>query len=161
MDQDSIRRYIADTFDGVDILIPTDGIAAGDTFFYYDPERNLDPKGKWPFATIVTKDYGEFDCASNLNRTGVFRLNIGVSPDTYRSLFGPQPSARDAAGVVDSGHDFTALDQLLPHPVYAPQSWVCVLNPSPETLQILRPLVAEAYHLAVRRLTRGRPAEES
>src|SRR3954452_9731599 len=132
MNEVEITRYISDTFPGVEVQVASreDGspeIAWGDSFFFYDPSRDLPADRRFPFATIVTKDYGEFDCASNLNRPGVFRLNIGVSPDTYRSLFGPQPSARDAAGVVDSGHDFTALGQLLPHPVYAPQSWVCVL----------------------------------
>ena len=51
----------------------------GDTFFIYDPERNLEGSRRFPFATIVTKDYAEFDNASDLDRPGVFRLNIGVS----------------------------------------------------------------------------------
>jgi hypothetical protein len=166
MDEASIIRYIADAFAGVDVVQPTDAsggpeIAWGDTFFIYDPERDLEPKRRWPFATIVTKDYGDFDRAPNLNRPGVFRLNIGVSKETYRSWFGPQPSPPDAAGVVDTGHDFTALDQILPHPFYAPQSWVCVLNPSEATFQAVQPLLAEAYDLAVRRFGRGRSEEES
>ena len=41
-----------------------------------------------PFATIVTKDYTGFDTASDLNRPGVFRLNVGVGRDTFRALFG-------------------------------------------------------------------------
>src|SRR6266849_120918 len=114
MDQASIIQYIAEPFAGVDVVSPTDGVGAGDTFFSYDPERNLDPKHRFPFATIVTKDYGEFDCASNLNRPGVFRLNIGLGKDTYRSLFGPQPAAPGEAGAVDTGHDFAALDQAMP-----------------------------------------------
>jgi hypothetical protein len=109
----------------------------------------------------VTKDYGDFDRASNLNRSGVFRLNIGIGKDTYRSLFGPQPSPPGAGGVVDTGHDFTTLDQILPHPVYAPQSWVCVLNPSDATFEAVRPLHAEAYDLAVRRYARTQPPAES
>jgi Family of unknown function (DUF6194) len=164
MDESSIIRYITDTFAGVDVLRPgaddEPAIARGDTFFSYDPDRNLEPKHRFPFATIVTKDYGEFDRASNLDRPGVFRLNIGISKETYRSLFGPQPSPPAANGVVDTGHDFTALDQLIPHPVYAPQSWVCVLNPSDATFETVRPLLAEAYDLAVKRFTRARPAQE-
>ena len=148
MDQSAIVRYIAETFSGVDIVTPTDGIASGDTFFIYDPDRNLDEKQRFPFATIVTKDYGEFDNASNLNRPGVFRLNIGVSRDTYRSLLG---SPSTAAGEGETRHDFTVLDQLLPHPVYAAQSWVCVLNPSDETFELVRPLLAEAYERVARR----------
>lgn len=166
MDEVAITRYITDTFEGVEVTVASaenkaPEIAWGDTFFSYDPERNLEPQHKWPFATIVTKDYGEFDCASNLNRPGVFRLNIGVSKATYRSLFGPQPKAPGASGVVETGHDFTALDQIMPHPVYAPQSWVCVLNPGEATFQAVQPLLAEAYQLAVRKLARRQRADES
>src|SRR5215813_12940226 len=118
MDEASITRYITDTFAGVHVVVasPDDGspeIAWGDSFFSYDPERQLPPARRFPFATIVTKDYGDFDCASQLNRTGVFRLNIGVSKETYRSLFGPQPSSPPVGGVVATGHDFATLDQLL------------------------------------------------
>ena len=45
---------------------------------------------------------------SNLDREGVFRLNLGVS-------------------------------------------WVCVLNPSDATVMEIRPLIDEAYRIAVRR----------
>jgi len=161
MDQGSIIHEITATFAGVDVVTPTDGVGSGDTFFSYDPDRNLDPKHRFPFVTIVTKDYGDFDHASNLNRPGVFRLNIGISKQTYRSLFGPQPSPSGAAGAVDTGHDYTALDQLLPHPVYASQSWVCVLNPSVETFQTVKPLLAEAYDRAVRRQTKKRPVDDA
>ena len=161
MDQDAIIRYVLENCPGVDVVRPTDGIAAGDTFFIYDPDRKLDPQRRFPFATIVTNDYGDFDRASNLDRPGVFRLNVGVSRDTYRSLFGPQPSPPGAAGHVDTGHDFAALDQLMPHPVYAPQSWVSVLNPSAATFERLRPLLAEAYERAVRRHDRAQPLDKS
>ena len=144
MDQEAIRKYIGDTFAGVDIEVPTEGIPAGDSFFIYDPQRNLEGKGRFPFATIVTKDYAEFDNASNLNRPGVFRLNIGVSRDRFRTLFPTQAE-----------YDYTALDTLMPHPVYASQSWISVLNPSDETFRGLQPLLAEAYDIAVKRITRG------
>src|SRR5260221_4823314 len=125
MDAACITKYIRDTFSGVEVLIASEEtgspeIAWGDTFFHYGADR------RWPFATIVTKDYGDFDCASNLNRPGVFRLNIGVSKETFRKLFGSQafsstatesnsPKSNDAA---ESGYDFAALDQIMPHPVY-------------------------------------------
>jgi hypothetical protein len=163
--ENSITRYIASTFAGVDVVVACreagdPEIAWGDTFFIYDPDRNLEPKHRFPFATIVTKDYGDFDRASNLNRAGVFRLNVGVSKSTYHSLFGPQPSPPGPGGIVETGHDFTALDQIMPHPVYAPQSWVCVLNPSEATFEAVRPLLAEAYDLAVKRHAKVRSAKE-
>ena len=143
MDQDAIIQYITETFTGVEVMQPTDGPGAGDTFIFYDPQRNLDPTHRMPFATIVTKDYGDFDNASQLHRPHVFRLNIGVSRDTFRALFGPPVSAPSEQS---TPYDFAALDRLMPHPVYAPQSWVCVLNPSPATFfEAVRPLLADAY----------------
>jgi len=88
-----------------------------------------------PFTTIATAD-NEGDRVSNLDRPGVFRLNIGVSKQTFQVLFG--------TGKVDvSAYDFTALDTIMPHPDYAAQSWLCVLNPGDTTFQQLRPLLSE------------------
>ncbi len=79
-----------------------------------------------------------------------FRLNIGIGKPTYHALFGAQPSPSDADSDGKSDYDFTALDQVLPHPVYGRMYWVCVLNPSEATFQtVVRPLLAEAYDLAV------------
>jgi hypothetical protein len=145
VDEASITRYIANTFKGVDVEVGSresgaPELAWGDTFFIYDPERNLEGARRFPFATIVTKDYGDFDNASKLDRPGVFRLNIGVSKETYAKLFGG-----------DAEYDFTALDQLVPHPVYGRNHFVCVLNPSDSTFDELKPLLKEAYEIAVKR----------
>lgn len=166
MDQGSITQYIADTFDGVDIVVGSETagspeVAWGDTFFIYDPDRKLPPNRQMPFATIVTKDYGDFDRASNLDRPGVFRLNVGVGKETYQSLFGGQTAASEADGAADADYDFTALDRIMPHPVYGRMNWVCVLNPSNATFQAMRPFLAEAYDLAVSRHAKARPAEGS
>lgn len=69
----SITRYIQSTLPGVDLMVASaehgaPDLAWGDTFFFYDPGRRLEGATKFPFATIVTKDYGEFDNASKLNR---------------------------------------------------------------------------------------------
>lgn len=152
VDEAAIRDYVSRTFDGVDVEIASrEGgapeIAWGDTFFIYDPNRNLEGPRRFPFATIVTKDYGDFDNASNLNRDGVFRLNIGVSKETFEVLF-------------REGHyDFATLDQLMPHPVYGKNHFVSVLNPSDATFEKVKPLLAEAYEIAVSRLRpRGKKA---
>ena len=145
MDEAAIREFVAANYPGVDVQVASADngapeMAWGDTFFIHDPDRNLEGSRRFPFATIVTKDYCDFDDMSNLNREGVFRLNIGVSKETYRSLF------------PDEGeHDFTALDTLMPHPVYGVNHWVCVLNPSDATFDGIRPLLDEAYEIAVRR----------
>src|SRR5579859_2507130 len=140
MDQHEITTHITTAFPNVEA-----SSAMGYLFFFVGSER------KMPFATIATED-NEYDRASNLDRPSVFRLNIGVRKETYRALFGPQPAAPDdPTGVVDTGHDFTALDQLMPHPTYAPQSWICVLNPGDNTLPQVRTLLAEAYDIAEQR----------
>ena len=148
MDQEAIIRYMTETFAGLDLLRPTDGPGAGDTFIYYDPQRDRDPSHSQPFVTIVTKDYGEFDNRSQLDRPGVFRLNMNVSRETFRALVGYAPGEASAKS---AAYDFAALDQLMPHPVYGPQSWVCVLNPSPETFEAIKPLLAEAHSIAAKR----------
>jgi hypothetical protein len=140
MNEASVIQYITDTFEGIESVTID---STGDTFFFYDPDH------KFPFATLVTTDYN--DSFSNLNRPSVFRLNIGISKQTYLSLFGSRPSQPSSSGDGDAdggGHDydFTALDQLMPHPVYGRMYWVCVLNPSDATFEtVVRPLLAEAY----------------
>lgn len=141
MDASSIALHISSTFADVYPLA-----AWGETSFFYNPCQQL-PRGVY-FATIKDKD-GENDRASDLNRPDVFRLNIGISKSTYRSLFGLQPTRPSAGGVVETGHDFTALNQLTPHPVYGWMSWVSVLNPSTSTFETIKPLLLEAHGLAV------------
>jgi Family of unknown function (DUF6194) len=135
MDEVSIATYITSTFANVET-----GDNFGYTFFFYGADHML------PFATLAHSD-NEYERISNLDRTGVFRLNLGVSRQTFQALFG--------AGKVDlSAYDFTALDILMPHPDYAAQSFICVLNPSAATFETLRPMLAEAYELARKRNTR-------
>jgi hypothetical protein len=89
----------------------------GAAFFSLDPEKH------WPnYATIVWTD--DFDQTSNLSRPGVFRLNMGVGPATFEKLVG---------GVTDP--DYTMMDRILPHPVYARQGWISILNPSDATMR--------------------------
>jgi hypothetical protein len=156
MDEAAITDFITKTFAGVHGMVASQEsgapeVAWGDSFFFYDPDR-MPSNQRFPFATIVTKDYGDFDCASHLNRSGIFRLNIGVGKQTYEKLFGARPRHPETEDGDDPtrGYDFAALDRLLPHPVYGRQYWVCVLNPSAATFQsVVRPLLAEAYALAV------------
>lgn len=78
----------------------------------------------------------------------MFRLNVGVSKDTFRALFSHLPTEDSTTS---TGYDFAAVDRLMPHPAYARQSWMCVLNPSAETFEAVKPLLAEAYSIVVTR----------
>lgn len=132
MDDTAMAQYITDSFAGVETASNF-----GYTFFFYGPDRMR------PFATLSASD-NEHDRFSNLDRPGVFRLNIGVGKPTFQSLFG--------TGKVDVGtYDFTALNQVMPHPEYAAQHFVCELNPSGVTLEQVQALLTEAYGLAVQR----------
>jgi hypothetical protein len=125
-DHDTVVGYITETFPGVDIVT-----AMGATFFSLDPEKH------WPnFATIVTTDEHDTGSPSNLtDRPDVFRLNIGLSRDTFDRLVG---------GAIEP--DYAALDRVVPHPVYARQHWVSILSPSGETFEsVVKPLLREAH----------------
>ncbi len=118
----------------------------GETSLFYNPDGAL-PSGVY-FCTIKEQD-GANDAASRLDRPGVFRVALGLPRHRYEERFGPRPARPVKGGVVATGHDFAALDVLMPHPVYAWMGWVQVLSPSAETFADLRPLLAEAYDAVV------------
>ncbi|MCA9890064.1 MAG: hypothetical protein KC546_16915 [Anaerolineae bacterium] len=110
----------------------------GYTFFFVGDEHRL------PFVTIGHSD-NEFDTVSSLNRDGIFRINIGVSKKTFESL------------LVNSGSeviDYSVLDVFLPHPHYAKQNFICILNPTGENANITKQLIVEAHSIAASRLQR-------
>jgi hypothetical protein len=121
---DEIRHWITTTYP--DTVIAE---AMGARFFSLD-ERH------WPnFATIVTTDEHDMGAPSELTRPGVFRLNIGVGKASFERLVGSMTEP-----------DYTALDTLLPHPVYAKQRWIAILNPTWQTFEeTVQPLIAEAH----------------
>jgi hypothetical protein len=118
----------------------------GERALFYNPDGEL-PRGTYCF-TLKERD-GDNDRASALSRPGVYRVNLGLSTADYRERFGEPPARPPKGGVVDTGHDFATLDELMPHPVYAWAGWVCVLSPSDETVEALWPVVDAAYERAV------------
>ena len=159
MNETEISQYITETLEGVDFVTN-----AGNSFFFYNPDTNVPPDHRFPFVTLVMND--QYDQFSNLDRPSIFRLNIGISKQTFRSLFGDsaRSSGKDGAETSDenlSNYDFTALDQVMPHPLYGRMYWVCVLNPSEETFKAkVQQLLVEAYDIAVskyKRLAARRP----
>lgn len=132
MSESSITKYITQTFPNVETTTNF-----GYTFFFYREERIH------AFATIASTG-NAYEIVSRLDRPGVYRLNIGVSRETFKSLFG-------AEKVNVSDYDFTALDTILPHPDYSAQLFICVLSPSDATFEQVRPLLAEAYEIAIRK----------
>ncbi len=122
---EAIKRTILETWPETDVTE-----ALGAWFFSLDAEKH------WPnYATIVTTDEHDEGAPSNLARPGVFRLNIGVGRETFQRLVG---------GKVEP--DYAAFEQILPHPVYAKQLWISILNPSDATFRdVVIPLLTEAH----------------
>jgi hypothetical protein len=120
----------------------------GEKSLFYNPD-NLLPKGIY-FATIKEVD-GPNDKASKLDRGGVYRLNFGVTKATYEKLFGTKPARPTKGGIVNTGHDFTALNYLTPHPIYAWLYWVSILNPEDVVLERVSKLLEESYQQVLKK----------
>lgn len=152
MTEDDIIRFVTG-LPGVVAVTASEGdgspeVAWGDTFFSYDPEGDLPADRRFPFATIVTKDYAGFDTASNLDRPGVFRLNIAVGRTEFQELVGYPPAAHADH---HTRFDYSATDRLMPHPVYAVQAWVSIVNPGEATAAQAQSLLTRAHARAARR----------
>ncbi|HEY6809820.1 MAG TPA: DUF6194 family protein [Propionibacteriaceae bacterium] len=125
--------------------------AWGDSFFFYDPEGNLPENQRLPFATVVIHDYAGWDTESNLDRDGIFRVSIAIGRSGFERLLGYPPATQSAR---QAEFDYAATDVLLPHPLYASQGWVSILNPGDQTSAQLRDLLDEAHGLAAGRHAR-------
>lgn len=133
-DLDSMIRLIEDRF-------PEAAVATIDTVVFF----SLDEK-QWPnFATVVWTDEHDEGAPSNLARPGVYRVNVGVGRESFERLVGSMDDP-----------DYSAFDRFLPHPVYAKQHWISILNPSDETVsKELMPLIEEGYERLAARRRRG------
>jgi Family of unknown function (DUF6194) len=123
-DPEAIRAEILERYPGT---VVAEGLGA--TFFSLNESH-------WPnYATIVTTDEHDEGAPSNLARPGVFRLNVGVGRETFERLVGSMDSP-----------DYAEFDVILPHPVYANQRWISIVNPSDGTFRdVVLPLIAEAH----------------
>ena len=123
-DPEAIARFIRETYPETVVAEALDA-----TFFSLDEKH-------WPnYATIVRTDEHDEGTPSDLARPGAFRLNIGVGRETFQRLVGSMESP-----------DYAAYDRVLPHPDYARQHWISILNPSDTTYrEVVLPLLAEAH----------------
>lgn len=147
--EDEIVELVA-RMPGVATLVASEAngapeIAWGDSFFFYDPDGNIPADRRLPFATIVIKDYEGFDEASRLNRPDVFRLNIAVGRARFEALVGYPPAQHVER---QEQIDYSVLDTVMPHPLYATQAWVSIINPSAASSAHVRSLVEEAHRRA-------------
>lgn len=135
-DVDAITRLILETWP--ETVVAT---IEGATFFSLDASN-------WPnYATIVWTDDFDDGAPSALARAGVFRVNIGIGKERFEALVGSMAHP-----------DHAVFDRVVPHPVYARQRWVSILNPSAATMHdLVVPLLTEAHdRLAAQRQRQGR-----
>ena len=112
----------------------------GNRFFYVGAERMR------PFATIVLRNMPGFDEDSDLDRPGVFRINIDLGREEFERQFGYPPRRfRDH----QSDIDFSETNRHMPHPVYGTQAWACILNPAPRRADIDQ-LIRHSHQRALR-----------
>ena len=152
MAPEDVKEYVLSTYKGV-VFKPF----WGDLSFFYNPQNRFS-NGTY-FATLKLQD-GENDRASQISRDGVWRLNLGLTPKTYRDVLGQQPSRPPKGEPVEGPWNFTELDRLMPHPCYGWMSWVAILSPSHASFETLKPLFDDAYGKAVKAFEKRVRAEQ-
>ena len=140
MTPDEVLKYCLENLEGT-VLVNS----WGERGIFYNP-GNVLKRGVY-VLTVKEKD-GDNDKSSNLDRENVYRVNIGVRKKTFIERFGDVPKRPAKGCTVDADYDFSAIDRIIPHPVYAWMGWICSLNPSKETFEELKPLIQEAYEYA-------------
>ena len=149
-----VRAWIERSLPGV-VTTVTD---EGDAFCFYDPDGVTDPANRFPFVTLISNDH-PYDAASRLDRDAeTFRVNVQMDREQYEARFGEAPRQPAGHATIDTGADYAATDQLLPHPLYSPMHWVCVVNPGPATFADLRELLTQAHQKARRQYERRYPS---
>lgn len=140
MAPDEILKYCLENLDGT-VLVSS----WGERGIFYNPDGKL-KRGIY-ILTVKEKD-GDHDKSSMLDRKDIYRVNLGVRKDTFSRIFGPTPKRPAKGGAVDMDYDFSLINTILPHPVYAWMGWICILNPSEERFEELKPFIQEAYECA-------------
>jgi hypothetical protein len=143
MELDDLVTWIRSNLAGVRVVVASKENGApegswGYVFVMHDVPA--DTRAGFPFTTIVTQDQPGFDDRSRLDRAGAFRVNIQVGRKRAAELLGRTSATSDLDDV-----DFAEVDHLLPHPVYAPQGYVSIVNPGDGTTELVRQLIREAH----------------
>lgn len=140
INESTIETYLLKTYKDIN---PVN--SWGERSYFVNPEMKL-KRGSY-FATVKSKD-GENDKASHLNRTGVFRLNIGLTSEKYEEIFGLRPPRPPKGGVIKGNFDFQALNIFMPHPVYGWGGWIAINNPDRDNFEKSKEYLDIAYEKA-------------
>lgn len=149
MTAQELENWILNHYDG---LIVTN--AYRERSFFYNPDRSL-PKGVY-FATIK-ESHGPNDKSSNLDRDNVYRLSLGVGKKNYQELFGAIPKRPEKGEIVDLEMNFTELQKLMPHPIYAWLNWIAILSPNIENVEMIKHLFDISYEKVTHSFQKKQP----
>ena len=138
----ALKDYILEEFEGVNCVN-----SWGESSFFYNLNDRL-PRGTY-FCTLKEKD-GDNDKGSDINRVDVYRFNFGLPEKQFVELFGEKPKRPEKGQTIEGPWDFTALNILMPHPIYGWMGWVAILNPTHESFSRIKPLLSLAYLKAVK-----------
>ncbi|WP_257396413.1 DUF6194 family protein [Campylobacter lari] len=134
---DFIQEYIKSNFKGLVYKF-----TYKEHSFFYNLDRVL--KNGVYFCTIKEND-GINDKASNLNREGVFCLSCSLCDQDYQNLFGQKPK-KALKGKVDSlNYDFSMLDLIMPHSIYAYMGYIYINNLSRKNLKFSKIILS--FHI--------------
>ena len=137
MNSSELELWILQNYEG---LLVTN--AYRERSFFFNPDKSL-LKGIY-FATIKESD-GPNDRASKLDREGIYRLSIGIGKRQYKEMFGEIPKRPAKGNIVSLDLDFSILNEVVPHPIYAWMGWICILNPELEKIDSIKNLLDISY----------------
>lgn len=123
-----------------------------DRFFFLGAEQRR------PFATIVQSDVPGWDEESQLNRPGVFRLNMELGTAEFERLFGYPPSEADTRR---EPLGYARADVVQPHPSYGSYGWASIINPARGSMPEVDRLLAHAHARHNRGARAGKSGEDA
>jgi hypothetical protein len=138
-----LTHFLLEKFPGLIVIK-----AWGETSFFFNPDGSSS-RGTY-FCTIKEKN-GKNDQSSALDRPEIYRFSFALARATFLELFGSIPQRPPKGGIITGPHDFTQLDTLLPHPIYAWMCWVAILNPSEQSFSKLEGMLEQSYQLVVKK----------
>ena len=130
---EEIKAYFFSNFKDLTLLENDD-----DLFFMHKNNEKL------PFVTLVTKD-NDYDNVSNLNRDRFFRMNFAIDKETFLSKFEGLTDNKKLEAYMNLDIDFTQQDVIMPHPTYGTMNWVCIVNPSKGSFELIKEHLQTTY----------------
>ncbi|TEY03109.1 hypothetical protein ELQ16_03970 [Campylobacter sp. US33a] len=80
----------------------------------------------------------------------MFRLSCSIYEQDYQKLFGQKPKKALKGEVVNLNYDFSMLDFIMPHLIYAYMGYICINNPSRKNFEIFKGDLGLSYQKVIK-----------